>query len=74
MSKGVREGFAAVRALGLSVTPFPLRVLFTWLPQGFVIRYWRGFFASEIADVVFDNTRARPRGKCAKWRTTVAYY
>ena len=55
MSKGVREGFAAVRALGLSVTPFPLRVLFTWLPQGFVIRYWRGFFASEIADVVFGQ-------------------
>ena len=32
MTKGVREGYSAVRALGLSVEPFALRVLFTWLP------------------------------------------
>ena len=29
MAKGVREGYAAVRALGLSVAPFALRLLFT---------------------------------------------
>lgn len=33
MTKGVREGFAAVRSLGRTVTPFPLMVLFTWLPH-----------------------------------------
>ena len=33
MAKGVREGFVAVRALGRTVTPFPLRVLFAWMPQ-----------------------------------------
>jgi 2-dehydropantoate 2-reductase len=55
MTKGVCEGFAAVRALGLSVTPFPLRVLFTWLPQRFAIHYWRGYFASETADIVFGQ-------------------
>lgn len=31
----VREEFAAVRSLGLTVVPFPLRVLFTWMLQAF---------------------------------------
>ena len=53
MAKGVREGFSALRALGLTVTPFPLRVLFTWLPPSFAVFYWRRFFASQMADYVF---------------------
>ena len=55
MTKGVREGFSAVRALGHSVSPFPLRVLFTWLPPAFAIFYWRRFFASKLADHVFGQ-------------------
>ncbi|HLW48497.1 MAG TPA: hypothetical protein VKW09_12095 [bacterium] len=55
MVTGVREGFAAVRALGFPVTPFPLTVLFTRLPQAFVIRYWRRFFAAEAGDVVMGR-------------------
>jgi 2-dehydropantoate 2-reductase len=55
MAKGVREGYSAVRALGLSVAPFALRVLFTWLPPAFAIYYWRHFFASKMADYVFGR-------------------
>jgi 2-dehydropantoate 2-reductase len=55
MSRGVREGFAAMRALGLGVRPFPLRILFTWLPTGFAVNYWRRFFASKMADYVFGR-------------------
>jgi hypothetical protein len=55
MTKGVREGFAAVRALGRTVTPFPLRVLFAWMPQWFAVAYWRRFFASDMADYVFGR-------------------
>jgi 2-dehydropantoate 2-reductase len=55
MAKGVREGFAAVRALGLTVTPFPLKVLFTWMPPQFAVWYWRRFFASPMADYVFGR-------------------
>jgi 2-dehydropantoate 2-reductase len=55
MAKGVREGFAAVHALGLTVKPFPLRVLFAWLPQWFAVAYWRRFFASDMADYVFGR-------------------
>lgn len=55
MTSGVREGFAAVRGLGLVVTPLPLRVLFTWLPQKFAVAYWRRFFASDTAEYVFGR-------------------
>ena len=55
MTVGVREGFAVVRGLGLPVMPFPLRVLFTWLPHRFAVGYWRRFFASDIADHVFGR-------------------
>lgn len=55
MTNGVREGFNAIRALGLTVTPFPLKVLFTWLPQIFAVHYWRRFFAAEMGDYVFGR-------------------
>jgi 2-dehydropantoate 2-reductase len=62
MAKGVREGYSAVRALGHSVEPFALRVLFTWLPPAVAIYYWRRFFASEMADYVFGrHARAASR-------------
>ena len=47
MAKGVREGYSTVRALGLSVAPFALRVR---------------FFASKMADYVFGrHARAASR-------------
>jgi 2-dehydropantoate 2-reductase len=62
MAKGVREGYAAVRALGLNVEPFALRALFTWLPPAFAIYYGRRFFASKMADYVFGrHARAASR-------------
>ena len=62
MAKGVREGYSAVQALGLSVAPFALKVLFTWLPPTFAIYYWRNFFASKMADYVFGrHARAASR-------------
>jgi len=62
MTEGVREGFEAVRALGSIVTPFALRVLFTWMPQAFAVYYWRRFFASKMASHVFgEHARAASR-------------
>jgi 2-dehydropantoate 2-reductase len=53
MVTGVREGFGAVRALGLNVTPFALKVLFTWLPSSFAVHFWRRFFSTETAEYIF---------------------
>jgi len=55
MADGVREGFTVVRALGLPVAPFPLKVLFCWLPKRFAVWYWRRFFASPMGDYVFGR-------------------
>ena len=55
MTDGVREGFAVVRALGQPVTPFSLRVLFTWLPDAFAVGYWRRFLAADMADYVLGR-------------------
>ncbi len=50
---GVCEGFNAVHRLGHAVHPFPLRVLFSWLPRPFAIYYWRRFFSNRMAEYVF---------------------
>jgi 2-dehydropantoate 2-reductase len=50
---GVSEGFDVVRATGLPVTPFSLRVLFTWLPRSSAVAYWRRFFSTTTADYIF---------------------
>lgn len=55
MTRGVREGFSAMRALGLTVTPLPLKAVFTWLPPWFAVAYWRRFLATETADWVFGR-------------------
>ena len=50
-----------MRALGLGVRPFPLRILFTWLPARFAVIYWRRFFVEKMADYVFGrHARAAP--------------
>ena len=55
MVEGIREGYAAVRAFDHAIAPFALRILFTWLPRGFAIRYWRRFFAADMAEYVFGR-------------------
>jgi 2-dehydropantoate 2-reductase len=52
---GIREGFRAVRANGLPIAPFSLKILFTGLPRGFASVYWRRFFATDTADHVFGR-------------------
>ncbi len=54
MVQGIREGFAAVHALGLPIRPLPLKILFG-LPKFCVVRYWRHFFAVETAEYVFGR-------------------
>lgn len=53
MVRGTREGFHAVNALGRSVHPLALRVLFTRLPAQVAVYYWRHFFSNRMAEYVF---------------------
>jgi len=52
-------------ARGLTVTPFALRALFTWLPPAFAVNYWQRFFATEMADYVFGR---HSRAACTEMR------
>jgi len=53
MVDGVREGFKAVRNLGLAVHPIPLNILFNYLPRPIAVYYWRRFFLQPMAEFVF---------------------
>jgi len=41
MVNAIREGFAALQSLDISVTPFNLKLIFCWMPGWFAIRYWQ---------------------------------
>jgi hypothetical protein len=42
-----------VETLGKDVHPFPLKMLFTWLPRPFAVYYWHRFFARQLAEYIF---------------------
>lgn len=41
MVLSVRDGFRALERRGISVTPTPLRIIFTRVPRPIAVRYWR---------------------------------
>lgn len=41
MVRAIREGFAALQSLRVCVTPFNLKLIFSWMPTWFAIRYWQ---------------------------------
>lgn len=47
----VREGFAALDANGVKVTPAALRVLFGRMPQWFAAAYWRGALRGPVGTI-----------------------
>jgi 2-dehydropantoate 2-reductase len=51
MAQAVREGFHAVRTLGIPVIPRSLKTLFLWMPRAFAVRYWRCALRSLIGTV-----------------------
>jgi hypothetical protein len=50
MVRGIREGFRVLRELGVTITPFKLRVLFEWLPFAVPVAYWRNYLNSSMGD------------------------
>ncbi|MDQ6601510.1 MAG: ketopantoate reductase family protein [Chloroflexota bacterium] len=49
----VREGFGALRALGLPPPPRSLRAIFGWLPNRITVAYWRLLLGSPRGEAYF---------------------
>ena len=59
--RAVRQGFRALRALGVPIQPRKLAVLFLWLPLIFPVAYWKRYFARPDAELIFArHARAAP--------------
>jgi 2-dehydropantoate 2-reductase len=41
MVKAIREGFAALQAEGISISPFNLKLIFSLMPMWFAVWYWQ---------------------------------
>jgi 2-dehydropantoate 2-reductase len=50
MVDGVREGFRALQALGIPVTPFKLKLMFMWMPRRYPVGYWRGELKGKLGE------------------------
>ena len=59
MVEGVREGFRALEALKIPVTPLKLKIMFMWMPKRYPIGYWRGELRGKLGEYsLAPHTRA----------------
>ena len=49
----VREGWAALNAMGVPSAPFALRTILCWVPLRFSVSYWCKLLASSRGDTYF---------------------
>lgn len=69
MVSAIREGFAALRSLGVRVTPFNLQVIFRWMPRWFAVRYWQGALQTDIGTLAIAphaNAARKEMGQVAR--------
>jgi hypothetical protein len=48
MASAIREGFAALQSLDISITPFNLHLIFSWMPRWFAVRYWQSTLQTSV--------------------------
>ena len=48
MVSAIREGFAALQSLDISVTPLNLQLIFRWMPRWFAVRYWQHTLQTSV--------------------------
>jgi 2-dehydropantoate 2-reductase len=51
MVRAVGEGFRALAAKGVTIQPLPLKLIFTWVPELFAVRYWRAQLRGPVGTV-----------------------
>jgi 2-dehydropantoate 2-reductase len=48
MVKSIREGFTACKTLGMSISPFNLKMIFIIMPQWFSVLYWQKALQGKV--------------------------
>ena len=65
MVQAIREGFRALRALGIPVTPTNLAVLFGWMPEWFATWYWQRALRGPVGTLAIAPHARRARAEMA---------
>ena len=61
MVSAIREGFAALQSLGVRVMPFNLKVIFSWMPRWFAVRYWQRALQTDLGTLaIAPHANAAP--------------
>ena len=61
MVSAIREGFAALQSLGVRVTPFNLKLIFSWMPRWFAVRYWQRALQTDLGTLaIAPHANAAP--------------
>ena len=56
-----REGFAALQSLGVRVMPFNLKLIFSWMPRWFAVRYWQRALQTDVGTLaIAPHANAAP--------------
>lgn len=71
MVQAIREGFRALQAQGIPVTPQNLSVLFGWMPQWFAVRYWQRALQGPMGTLAIAPHVRAARGEMAALATQV---
>jgi 2-dehydropantoate 2-reductase len=69
MVSAIREGFAALQSLGVRVTPFNLKVIFSWMPRWFAVRYWQRALQTSVGTLAIAphaNAAREEMGRVAR--------
>jgi 2-dehydropantoate 2-reductase len=61
MVSAIREGFAALQSQGIRATPFNLKLIFSWMPRWFAVRYWQRALQTELGTLaIAPHANAAP--------------
>jgi len=61
MVKAIREGFTALQAQGIPISPFNLKTIFLWMPLWFAVLYWQYALGTTVGTLAIapHTTAAR---------------
>ncbi len=65
MVRAIREGFRALQAQGVPVTPRNLAVLFGWMPSWFAVRYWKRALQGPVGTLAIGPHAQAARSEMA---------